>query len=335
MFPTPPRLAGRRAARSARHGSIVAALLAALVAALTAAAVTPSPAAAAGCDQAATPGDSQISMTIGGRDRTALVHIPPAAAGQPLPLLVALHSGGGLADWFESYTGLSQVADGAGFIVVYPNGDGYKHFWSINDHDPGGPDDIAFIGALLDNLESSYCVDPGRIYAFGVSNGGGMAVRLGCDLASRFAAIVSVAGGYRSLPPCQPAAPVSVLEVHGTSDGSVPYSGVPPYHAGAVRLFLDRWIGFDGCKGSPTRRRIGAQALRFDWTHCADGSSIEHIEIIGGGHQLPGALPPDKGPRSTLSVPWLAWSFLRSHRRRGPSAFTGTVPAASSPPAAK
>jgi polyhydroxybutyrate depolymerase len=302
------------------------------------------------CGAAPAPGDSVVSLAIGGRERTALIHVPPAAAGQSLPLVVALHSGGGLAPWFESYTGLSQIADAAGFIVVYPNGAGYQHFWTINDHDPNAPDDVGFVNSLLDQTESGYCINPRRVYAFGVSNGGGMAVRLGCELAGRFAAIATVAGGYRSQPSCSPVLPVSVLEVHGTSDGSVPYDGMPPDHAGSVNVFLQRWVALDRCRRAATRRRIGIQALRLDWTSCAGGAAIEHIEIIGGGHQLPGAMPPDKGPRSTISVPWLVWGFLRNHQRVPPAAAgapsggaagstkpagTAGAPAGASPVAAK
>jgi polyhydroxybutyrate depolymerase len=277
-----------------------------------------------GCAQALTPGDSEISMTVGGRERTATIHVPLARAGQRLPLVVALHSGGGLGPWFESYTGFSQIADGEGFVVLYPNGAGFQHFWTINDHNPSAPDDVAFISALLDRVESGYCVDVRRVYAFGVSNGGGMASRLGCDLSQRFAAIATIAGGYRSQPPCHPVVPVSVLEVHGTSDGSVPYDGLPPDHAGSVPLFLKQWIGRDRCRTVPARHRVAAQVLRLDWGGCTGGADIEHIAIIGGGHQLPGAMPPDKGPRSTISVPWLVWGFLRRHQRLSPPVPSGT-----------
>lgn len=351
VFPTPSRLGGVRAGGAAaraiaaagtargRATAVIGLAVAVASLAIAPAALGRTPAgprasssdAGPGCTQAPTPGDTQTTLQLDDRDRTALIHIPPAAQGQALPVVVALHSGGGLAPWFESYTGLSQIADAAGFIVVYPNGAGYQHFWTINDDHPGAPHDVAFVSALLDQVESNYCVDTSRVYAFGVSNGGGMAVRLGCELAARFAAIATIAGGYRSLPQCHPSVPVSVLEVHGTADGSVPYNGVPPWHAGSVPLFLRRWVSTDQCRGAPSRRRLAAQVLRFNWTSCADGSTIEHIEIIGGGHQLPGALPPDKGPRSTISVPWLAWRFLSSHRRRSAPAFTGSAPTAAPP----
>lgn len=305
-------------------------LLAALLALLLGAGSPGAPAAAANrpeCAQALTPGDSQIEIQSGGVTRTATIHVPLARPGLRLPLLVALHGADQDASFFEPYTGFSQIADGEGFIALYPNAWGSKPFWKINDHDPRAPDDVAFISALLDKVEASYCVDLRRVYATGVSNGGGMASRIGCELASRFAAIAPIAGGYRSVPPCRPSAPVSVLEVHGTSDGAVPYYGSPPGHAGSVPRFLQDWIYHDHCASHGTRHREAAQVIQLDWAPCAAGTAVEHLEIVGGAHQLPGAMPPDTGPRSTVSVPWLVWSFLRSHQRapRGAGAGKGVV----------
>lgn len=307
-----------------RAGAVGRLTLVWLVAAVVGACLVPTSAVAARaaaavdrpeCAQPAAPGDSQLTIDSDGRERTATIHVPPAAAGLRLPLLVALHGAAQDAGFFGPYSGFSPVADGEGFIVVYPNAAGHPPFWTINDHNPRAADDVAFVGRLLDYITAHYCVDVQRIYAAGVSNGGGMASRLGCELSDRFAAIAPIAGGYRSLPPCHAHVPVSVVEVHGTADGAVPYYGDKLDHAGSVPAFLSGWLARDGCRNRPTRHRIGVQVQRLDWTACAGGASIEHIEIVGGAHQLPGAMPPDKGPASTVSVPWLVWSFLRSHRR--------------------
>jgi polyhydroxybutyrate depolymerase len=281
-----------------------------------------SPAGAQGtaepCLQAPTAGDSEISLMSGGVERTALVHVPPAAAGERLPLLVALHGAGGM--FFEPYSGFSVLADAEGFIALYPDpleeADG-RTFWNI-DQAPYGPDDVQFISELLDYVESDLCVDTTRVYAAGVSNGGGMAALLACRLSSRFAAFASIAGGYSTLPPCQATNPVSVVEVHGTADGVVPYDGSPPDRAGAVRPWLAAWRERDGCHGAPAVSRIAPRVERYEWTGCAEGAAVEHIEIFGGAHQLPGALPPDPGQASTVSAPWLVWSFLRRHRQAAP-----------------
>ena len=305
-----------------RTGCIRNGLLAAVLAVSAVHLVSATPGAAqdvaSPCQQAPTPGESEITVLSGGVERTAILHVPPVAAGQSLPLLVGLHGAGGR--FFQSYSGFSVLADSEGFIAVYPNSleaaDG-RTFWNI-DEAPGGPDDVQFISDLLDYVEGHLCVNTSRVYAAGVSNGGGMAALLACRLSGRFAAVASIAGGYSSLPPCQPANPVSVIEVHGTADGVVPYNGSPPSRAGAVRPWLTAWRGHDGCHGPASVSRIAPRTERYDWSDCADGTGVEHIEIFGGGHQLPGGLPPDPGQTGTVSAPWLVWSFLRQHSQAAP-----------------
>jgi polyhydroxybutyrate depolymerase len=305
-----------------RSGCIRNGLLAAVLAVSAVQLLPASPAAAQEpanpCQQAPTPGESQITLLSDGVERTAILNVPPAAAGQRLPLLVGLHGAGG--NFFQSDSGFSVLGDSEGFIAVYPNSpeeaDG-NTFWNI-DEAPGGPDDVQFISDLLDSVESQLCVNTSRVYAAGVSNGGGMAALLACQLSARFAAVASIAGGYSSLPPCQPANPVSVIEVHGTADGVVPYNGSPPTRAGAVLPWLAAWRARDRCHGRASVGRIAPRAERYTWADCAQGTAVEHIEIFGGGHQLPGGLPPDSGQTSTVSAPWLVWSFLRQHVQAAP-----------------
>jgi len=275
--------------------------------------------AAEPCARAPTPGDSEIMLESGGVQRTAILHVPPAPAGQRMPLLVALHGAGG--KFFAPYSGFSTLADAEGFIALYPDPleeNAGRTYWNI-DQAPRGPDDVQFIADLLDYVEDELCVDASRVYAAGVSNGGGMAALLACQLSERFAAIASIAGGYASLPPCQPANPVSVIEVHGSADTVVPDDGTPPDGAGAVGPFLAAWRERDGCQGRPRVSRIAPRVERFLWSHCAQGTAVERVEVFGGGHQLPGALPPDPGQASTFSAPWLVWSYLRQQRKLTPA----------------
>lgn len=276
------------------------------------------------CEQVMTPGESEITVLSSGIERTAIVDLPPAKVGQRLPVLVGLHGAGG--KFFQTYSGFTELADAEGFIAVYPNPidkeDGHT-FWNINDHQTdGGPADVQFIADLLDYLEDHLCVDPSRIYAAGVSNGGGMAARLACELSERFAGFASIAGGYSSLPPCHPTNPVSVIEIHGTADTVVPYDGDSPDGAGAVWPWLWAWHEHDGCSGAPAVSRVAPRVERYEWSDCAEGARVEHIEIYGGGHQLPGGLPPDAGQSSTVSAAWLAWAFLRQHTLAGPDGAT-------------
>lgn len=270
------------------------------------------------CSQAPSPGTQRLTLLSGGLERTALVHVPRVAAGRRLPVLIALHGAGGNGAAFEPYTGFSVLADDEGFIAVYPDAAGRHPFWSINDHIPGEANDVQFISDLLDRVEAMLCVDADRVYATGVSNGAGMAVRLACELSSRLAAIAPIAGGYKSQPPCHPDRPVSVIEVHGTSDAAVPYLGTPPHRAGAVQTFLADWRRRDVCRSTEQISRVAPRVLRLQWSHCADGTAVEHLEILRGAHQLPGGVPPDPGQSASISAPWEVWAFLRSHRRAPP-----------------
>src|SRR5262247_4180942 len=48
--------------------------------------------AAADCPSTLVPGETTMSMTIGGRNRTFLVHVPPSYTGRfPVPLVLDLH----------------------------------------------------------------------------------------------------------------------------------------------------------------------------------------------------------------------------------------------------
>ncbi len=305
-----------------RSGCIRNGLLATVIAVAATQLLLALPAAAQGtanpCQQAPTPGESEVTVLSGGVERTAILYVPPAAAGQRLPLLVGLHGAGG--KFFQSYSGFSVLAEAEGFIAVYPNpiyaDDGHT-YWDIYQTTGESPD-VQFISNLLEYVESNLCVDTSRVYAAGVSNGGGMAALLACQLSDRFAAFASIAGGYSALPACQPANPVSLVEVHGTADSVVPYNGLPPIGAGAVQPWLAAWRQRDGCQGSPVVGRIAPRVERYDWSDCSQGTAVEHIEIFGGGHQLPGGLPPDRGQASSVSAAWLVWSFLRQHQQAAP-----------------
>lgn len=92
--------------------------------------------------------------------------------------------------------------------------------------------------------------DPARIFATGLSNGGTMANRLGCDLSQFFAAIAPVAGAHSGFLLCDVSQAISVLAIHGTDDNVIPYEGngedVPP-----VRMWVEAWAERDGCALAP------------------------------------------------------------------------------------
>jgi polyhydroxybutyrate depolymerase len=224
-----------------------------------------------------------LRLTVDGERHQALLHIPHGGRG-PLPLVLAFHGASDSPRFTATYFGLTPIANREHFAVLYPQAS-HNAFWQLS---PSQHEDVDTVGALLDRLENWGCIDSSRVYATGVSNGGGFTARLGCEMAGRLAAIAPVAGGYGSLGPCHPSRPMPVLEIHGTSDQVVPYGGKGPDHAGSVARFLAQWTNLDACRGAARRSTPSRDVTLLAWERCAGGSAVEHLRLAGTDHGWPG-----------------------------------------------
>ena len=175
----------------------------------------------------------------------------------------------------QRYTGLSD--DAKGFLVAYPTTPHDNGFWE--------PDDVPQLLALVDAIDR--CAPVTTVTAIGFSNGGLMANALACQAADRVRAIVLVASGYEGLGACKPLRPVSVLDIHGTSDQIVGYVG--------LRRFVATWAQRDGCAPTPTSRREPERVTHLRWHGCKAGSRVEHLRVAGDRHGWP-SLVDANGP---------------------------------------
>jgi polyhydroxybutyrate depolymerase len=266
----------------------------------------------AGCAQTATPGRFTATVQSGGFVRTALVNVPPGTpAAVPLPVVLVFHGASSNARAIEALTGMSWLGNRVGYITVYPNANG-QH-WKLNTRDGAHNKDVVFVRGLLDQLDQAVCIDDTRIYAAGSSNGASFVGRLGCWLSDRLAGIAPVAGDDIPARECEPARPVSVLEIHGTEDRSVPYRGRAG--VGSVGAFLGWWAAADRCPGTRDPwREVARQAHFTAFTNCDAGTSVGHIRLAGEHH----AWPSTRGARTghAVGVPFSArraiWQFFSS-----------------------
>jgi polyhydroxybutyrate depolymerase len=256
-------------------------------------------------------GDTTMTLTSGGLLRDALVHVPPSYDANVGEMLVLnFHGYGSNAAEEEILTLMNPVADSRGFMVVYP--DGIDSSWNAGaccgDAWNNSVDDVAFTQALLAELEAQYCIDPARVYATGMSNGGFFSQRLGCEMASTFAAIAPVAGVMGIDPStCLPSRPMPVLEFHGTADPVVPYDGGAAASGlgGSLVVFqsvaetISTWVARDSCSAPPATIYATGDATCVENGRCAGGSEVVLCTIAGGGHTWPGGVPIPLGKTST------------------------------------
>jgi polyhydroxybutyrate depolymerase len=276
------------------------------------------------------PQDRKYQISIGGTTRTYLLYVPNSInKDHAVPLLLVFHGGGGHAYNMPRFTGFDALAESRGFIVAYP--DSTNGHW--NDTRALSPaDDVGFVSALVDEVEHNYPVDPARIYATGISNGGFFAQRLACDLADQIAAVASVAATMPEtlLPACHPSHPVSVLFIQGTKDPLVHIEGgnIARTHGRNISLAnaVYFWLNHDEIKSKPESTNLpshdpnGTSVHREVHAGGKENSEVVVYTIHGGGHTWPG------GPRyfpallvgkvnHDLNASEAIWDFF-SHQKR-------------------
>ena len=276
------------------------------------------------------PGDHIRTLKVDGRDRSYLVHIPKKYDGKtPTAVVLALHGAAMNGPMMSVFCGLSKKAEEAGFIAVYPGGTGMGVFLTWNAGGRTGEDradDVAYIRAALDDLGSVVKVDPKRVYATGMSNGGMMCYLLAAELSDRIAAVAPVAGTM-VIEKVDPKRPVPLIHFHGTADTFVtfngPGKGTPRFiHFKSVEDSIKTWVKIDGCKEKPEivelpdKANDGTTIERKTYGHGKDGAEVVLVVIKGGGHTWPGEKPlVDFIGKSTqnISANDMIWEFFQKH----------------------
>ena len=248
-----------------------------------------------------------LSETIvhDGETRSYSIYIPPNyQSTTKVPLLFNFHGGGGnIADQI-AIADMRSIADTATFILVYPQAlpdpsDGGSPNWLRKD--PTEIDDVFFVDAMIDSIASEYAIDENRIYACGYSLGGEFTYDLACRLNNRIAAVAAVARTMNTtiFDNCAPSHPTGILTILGTDDFVSPYDGVV---WGGFKWYLsadevhEYWATHNNAPTTPMITQLpnlsttdGSTVERHTWEEGDECVSIEHLKVIGGGHDWPGS----------------------------------------------
>jgi polyhydroxybutyrate depolymerase len=266
------------------------------------------------------------------------------------PLVLLFHGGNGAGTVLDTVagdtqssidrmlegTGFIQKAEANNFIVVAPAGvDGnWNDGRGTSEPELQGVDDVAFVRELLNVLESSYSIDTTRVYATGVSNGGMMSHRLGCEIPDRIAAVGAVASAI-PIPvaeDCTAATPA--VGIQGTADPLLPFDG-----SGATRFA--KAMNSDGtpkilsaaatmellsknnnCDAVPVTTKLpileddGTSVTKYSYQNCTVPRAVEYYVVEGMGHGWPphSRLTFITGPTShNINATDVVWEFFSAH----------------------
>ncbi len=273
------------------------------------------------------------TIVSSGETREYLVHVPASYdRARPTPLVISMHGGSLWPAAQRAIDRWDRVADAHGFIVVYPSGLSGRgpRAWRAG-REPGLTRDVRFISELIDTLSARFNIDPSRIYANGLSNGGGMSFALSCRLSDRIAAVGVVATAiFLPWSGCTGQRAVPMIAFQGTGDRAVPYKGgtswVAPNVFPDISTWTARWAARNRCQTSPVESAVATDVTRIEYRHCVDDAAVVLYRVEGGGHAWPGGTPMADwfvGRTSNgVDATAVMWTFFREHRLAEP--FPGT-----------
>jgi polyhydroxybutyrate depolymerase len=277
-------------------------------------------------------GVTEYRVESGGYSWTVHGWAPEGDEAKPLVLVLHGAGGGGLA--YLEKNGWLAEARKSGFIVLAPDGLPARmgepanfltnpRVWNGGNVRAGSPrtrvDDVAFIGALLDDAERRWQVAPARIYLVGHSNGGALAFLLAVRLGTRIAAIAPVAAlpavDVQKLRP-----PVPTVYFLGRLDPLIPLNGgrsVLPWgtrQTEPVEPAISKWSQALGCgaKAESTTLEMGVERRKYR-------RLLEVVFIEGQGHGWPGGRENGLGEHlvgpsvRTVDATAEIWQFFSRH----------------------
>jgi polyhydroxybutyrate depolymerase len=282
------------------------------------------------------PGRHVLSITSGGRERSAVVFIPETDTPlNKLPLVLDLHGSSSTPEVQLRRSQLEQVATKEKFVIAAPQGaipSSGAFSWNVphtTTDQPGAPNDVAFLRDLVEVMTSS-CADPKKVYGTGYSGGGRMLSQFACEESDLISAIAPVAGlragasmastsgGFVPDPnTCQPSEPVPVITFSGTADPTNPFEdGGSAYWKYGAMDASNRWAEINHCQRT-TSTPITEAVTLVEHTACRTHAEVFQYVVKGGGHTWPGGNPAEFAGQGSVTqdikASELMWQFFQAH----------------------
>ena len=225
------------------------------------------------------------TIQVGQRERSYLLSVPSGAEQRSrLPMIFVFHGYGENAASIREYSRL----DSADAIVVYL--DGEKHAWAPAPYaKTSGGEDLAFVDAVREEVMGEYSVDKSRVFATGLSNGGGFATYLGCQRPQDFTAVASVSAAFyhRVAEGCS-SIPIKHADFHGTDDEVMSYYGGERHDTAyeSIEAMLAETAERNHCRPEYVEKPLSETVTELRWDGC--DAPLMHYRVDHGPHIWPG-----------------------------------------------
>ena len=224
--------------------------------------------------------------SVSGRD----IHVyAPSNLKAKSPLLISCHGMDQDPSYQQENTHWEEVADTAGFVVVYPRGGTGMSTWDIS-----GDKDTKWVTEIIAQMVSEYDIDTKRVYLSGFSMGGMFTYNAMSKIADKIAAFAPTSG-TNVMGASRAQRPVPIIHPHGTSDDILYYNQVENF----IKNYRDQFHCPDKAEVQDNYPHQGEKATMYTWGPCDQGVYIKHMKLEGRGHM------PSKNEVSDI------WNFLK------------------------
>jgi poly(3-hydroxybutyrate) depolymerase len=272
-----------------------------------------------------------ISITVNGKQRRYILNVPTSYDKTiPYKLILAFHSqnGNDIQTYNEKYYRLLPVPNDTA-IFVAPNGTRSSGTdagpigepcsgTGSGDSQCGWPyvggDNIAFVDAIVAQIEQNFCVDTNRIFATGWSFGASMSYEVGCERplggtsATWGVRAIAIYSGSQMSGGCNPSTPVAYYASHGFHDSVLPYGSAGSdggVSTGGLGL-CQKFAAANGCTWAvPTKADAGGPHVCTHEADCKTGYPVEFCSFDGDHTAY-----PDNGQSATSWGPAEVWNFF-------------------------
>ena len=256
------------------------------------------------------------------------IHLPHPEAQGSSSVLFNLHGYGSNALAQMQYADFRDLANNKenNFILIHPQGAplntalaSSQSHWNSGGWTIGSTvDDVDFIDTIIGFISSKYNINANRIYSTGMSNGGFMSYHLACNLSSKIAAIASVTGSMsvQTYDDCNPSHPTSILQIHGTLDGTVPLNGNSALGMESIYDVIEYWRDFNSCNIDPVINvsdyfDIGYSVEHQTYHQCFNNNQVELYIVDGMWHTWP------REDNFGISASNIIWEFINTYDING------------------
>jgi polyhydroxybutyrate depolymerase len=239
----------------------------------------------------------RLNIEVGGQKRTAVFVEPERLKRSPRTTIIVLHgANNGSGRRIQTNLGLDDMLRASGAVAIYP--DALDGAWNVTGG--AGPDAAGSLKALAARLVADGVADRRKIFLIGVSTGGMLALRIGCQSPDYLAGLGALIAALpaKLLADCKPG-PLPFLLMNGTANPLVPYQGGPVKLPGfkeevaSAEATLALFAAANDCSSQRNLKEFpdrdpddGSRVVLERPSGCKH--IVELVRIEGGGHTLPG-----------------------------------------------